>query len=510
MKCLFINIFFFVIYFNVYSQTSGISEVTSIESKVKKIEENTLKIKQMKNELPGLEAEWNLKMQKESDELAALYKEMTDIVEDMKVGARCSQCKKWKSEFEKRGENFEKHLGEVNGVAIPATTSELEDTRKKYREKIAIKKVQIQNLENANPVTRKLGEIQKLEEINEKLCKEVTNHSKRYEEIVVSGGKNLQTSWSKHLLNFVANILIADDKITIHNAHIVRLKIEFQEESIRAKKKIEAEGAQQKVDYMQKIYNLNTQKDILNKEMKNYIELIRSKINELELEKNNVERELNNITTPDSIKVQLLNNQTHLASSINALIKNIDDYATNTNFKLDNLKTEIKNLEEKIGDIQFELPKLQEKEILKIKQIYDKKISDTQIAVSNATDELTRAKKEYRDKADFYNKENLKFVNLIISESDRMVTVGKIVSCSIYNQARFTVMGNWNKIFPCVDALTKRAKPYSTHVFNTYCSEETSETHLSSYKSFLLGLSTEDKEAVIGNSNKWWFEGVSK
>ncbi|MBG7612153.1 hypothetical protein IU405_07820, partial [Polaribacter sp. BAL334] len=111
---------------NTFAQTIGIGDVTSIESKALTYESYKAKITQYKDELISLEAQWRNKIQKLKEELALLYKERDNLIADMKVGARCSQCGGWKSDFEKKGESFEKHLGEVKGYAIPATTEELE------------------------------------------------------------------------------------------------------------------------------------------------------------------------------------------------------------------------------------------------------------------------------------------------------------------------------------------------------------------------------------------------
>ncbi|HEX8576295.1 MAG TPA: hypothetical protein VF677_08380, partial [Flavobacterium sp.] len=178
---------------NSSAQTSGIGHITSIELKVATYESNQAKIVQNKAELANLEILWKNKIQKLKDELSAFYKERDNLIADMKVGAKCSQCGKYKSEFEKEGKSFQQHLGEVKGYAIPATTTELETTRKTFAEKIAIRKVQIQNLEKGdNALNKKQSDINTLENENEKLCKEITQYSKNYETTVLAEAKAKQ------------------------------------------------------------------------------------------------------------------------------------------------------------------------------------------------------------------------------------------------------------------------------------------------------------------------------
>ncbi|WP_231749434.1 hypothetical protein, partial [Polaribacter sp. BAL334] len=77
-------------------------------------------------------------------------------------------------------------------------------------------------------------------------------------------------------------------------------------------------------------------------------------------------------------------------------------------------------------------------------------------------------------------------------------------------EVRFQVMGNWNKVFPCVNTLTTMAKPYSYSVFNSYCPGKSTASYMAAYKNFLISLDEVDKEAVKGNSNVFWFEQLTK
>jgi hypothetical protein len=99
---------------------------------------------------------------------------------------------------------------------------------------------------------------------------------------------------------------------------------------------------------------------------------------------------------------------------------------------------------------------------------------------------------------------------VVILESNRMLVAGQRVSCSVWNEVRGMVATNWSKLLPCVNNITTLAKPYSSHVFNAYCSGMASSKYLIAYKSFLSGLSPEELQAVRGNTNSDWFDIITK
>lgn len=510
-KQLFIAFIFILLSSIVFAQTVGIGEVTSIEAKAKSYESNTKKIEQYKLELPDLEVLWKKKLQKLKDELAALYKERDDLIADMKVGAKCSQCGKYKSEFEKEGKNFEQHLGEVKGYAIPATTTELETTRKVFTEKIAIKKVQINNLEKGdNEIVKKQNDIKKLELENEKLCKEITTHSKNHETKVVSEAKSKHENWAKDLMIFATNILIADDKITIYKAQITRYEQEFLKESEEIKEQVKKENLEEQNQKKTKI-EMNEQKiEQIKIAQTNDLAPLENNLAQLIEQKDETERELKNSNLNDIEKVDLTNTLNQLLSKITSITENIDNYKTNVKNKIKALEEENTNLRSDIFQLVSNLTKQQMQEIEKIKPIYDQKKSEAKQAVTTATAELADSKKIYAEKTDFYKKQNQLYLDQVIAETDRITIAGKSINCPVWNDARFQVSANWNKVFPCVNAITTMAKPYSTNVFNSYCPEIPATTYMSNYKSFLNSLNNDDKDAVKGNSNANWFEKITE
>ncbi|MDX6187823.1 hypothetical protein SGQ83_00535 [Flavobacterium sp. Fl-318] len=496
---------------NTYAQTVGIRDVTSIESKVLSYENNKIKIAQYKEELLGLDALRKDKVQRLKDELSALYKERDDLIADMKVGAKCSQCGKYKSEFEKEGKSFEQHLGEVKGYAIPATTAELEATRKMFTEKIALKKVQIQNLEKGdNAVIKKRNEISNLENQNDRLCIEITGHSKNYETAVLAEAKTKHDNWVSDLMSYTTTILIADDKITIYKARVIRYEQEFKKEREIIKERVKKENLETQNEKNAKIAINQQQIKEIQIEQTNYLSPLESNLNKLRTQKNETEKELMRLNIPDNAKAELTASLNQIVLQISTLEKNILDYNTNVKSKITSLENECKKLKDEVFQLSINLPKQQEVEIAKIKPIYDQKKLEANQSVTKSTNELVNARKLYSEKAEFYKRQNQLYADQVISESNRMVIAGQKISCPIWNEVRFKVITYWNQVFPCVNKLTTMAKPYSYNVFNTYCPDKSSASYMAAYKSFLISLDEVDKEAVRGNSNVFWFELITK
>ncbi len=508
---LIVTAFFMSVVNIAYTQTSGIGNVISIESIAKRIEYNKETIAKYKNDLILLEEALKNRTQKLKDEIAALYKERDNIIGDMKVGARCSQCNGWKSEFEKRGENFEKHLGDVKGYAIPATTSELESTRKQYAERIALKKVQLQNIEKGdNGILKKKEDIAKMEKENETLCVSMTTHSKSYETSVFSEAKNKHNQWIESLMNYASSILIADDKITIGKATVIRYKKDFETEAEKIREQVKADTKEAQNKLTANI-DINEQKiQIILTEQKEYLAPVETQLAEFRKQKSSLDWDLKKTTITPTEKDSLLKQQQQLIIQINELNKNIQQYNATVKSKISQIELENQKFKDDIWELTVSLSKKQEQEVVKVKPAYDTKIAAANDMASRATNELALARKTYADKAVVYKKNNSDYIDIVILESNRMLVAAQSVNCSVWNEVRGMVATNWNKLFPCVNNITTLAKPYSSHVFNAYCSGTSSSAYLASYKSFLSGLNPDDIKAIKENSNADWFNLITK
>ncbi|QSW88418.1 hypothetical protein J0383_19455 [Flavobacterium endoglycinae] len=482
-----------------HAQTVGVGEVSAIESKAGSIEAARLRILQIESELPQLEKLWQDKLQKLRSEIEQIYKDRDNLIADMKAGARCSKCNEWKSEFEKKGQSFEKHLGEVKGYAIPATTSELETARKGFSEKIAILKVQLKNLEKGdNTILKKNEQIQKLKDDNDRLCQEITLHSKNYEMILLNDSKAKHKMWSDELMASAVKTLISDDKITICKAKIPQIEKEFQNlsEEIREKLKNDNEKLQQSKNNSissneQKINNIQTvhQSSILQ---------LQEQLQKLEALKNDLQKELSS----DSIAARLEMTGKQLV----VIRDSITELEKQTKDSIALLQAENKKLNAEIWSLKTDLPNEQQKALLPLKEKRDAKKKETELLHAAAISELAENKKSFAEKTAQCQKNNDVYTTEISMECTRMYAAGQKVGCSVYNSIKGTVVSNWNETASCVKAVASLAKPYSTNVFNAYCKGQDSSGYMSGYKSFLASLSSEDKLAVKEASNADWFE----
>jgi hypothetical protein len=496
----------------VYAQsTVGIGEVTAIESKAKRILDNRQRISQYKEQLASLDSAWKARIQRMQNEINALYKEMDDLIRDMKVGAKCSQCGKYKSEFEKQGIDFQKHLGEVKGYAVPAPTSELEATRALYREKIAYKKVQLLALQKEDPaIAAKKKQIDDTEKDNTSLCTEITEHSKRYDKQVFADAKSKHESWVNELLNYVTPVLIATDKITIYNARIDATEVQFQKDAAEKREALKKQNEENQALKNDKIARNKQQLAEAEVQLEQLIDPKKAAKGEYQKELGGIETDLRMPKLKDSLRVLLTARKTEILAAIKRLDGEILSAKTSYENTAKKLLADNKILDSEIWQLKIGLPKEQELAVAKIRAAADARIRELRLSVTNATSERGQAQNAYNDRVDQVQKRQTDLYNLIGTESGRMLTASQPVNCPVYNQARSDVGGNWNQVFPCVQAVISLSKPYSSHVFNAYCPSASNASYLSGYKSFLRGLNVADMEAVQKTTNKGWLEELLK
>lgn len=443
----------FAILFSLYgfflyrqSQTTGASYVASIESKALAYEKNKEKIAKLKLELPGLEQQWKQKMKTIADKIATLTKERDALIADMKVGARCSECKRWKTELEKQGINFQQHLGEVKGYAIPASTPELESVRKEYTEKIAIQKVQLQRLQNGDDeVKANMSETERLAKANEALCGEITKLSKDYETTVLQEARKKQEGFAQKLVDLGGDFLISNDWVAIHRDRIVRKQKDFQTQSEKIKQQLETE----------------------NKAFK--------------------EQKSNEIIANNKL---IAGKQSQKDSISNAGKDNVGDTIGNLDNEIVGLKSKNQSLALEISYSDQGLPKKMRDKILEITPILDKNISDINNSTEKARNNATIAKKKFDEEVVVCSKLNNAFVATITEETNRMVLAGQRIGCPVWNATSVEVASNWNQLLPCIRNVVSSAQ------INPYCSKWNLKNYLGKYLGFLASLDKEDLKNV--------------
>ena len=428
----------FLLFVGFNAQTSGSGEVSAIETKASLFESNLKKIAEKKALLPELEAKWRAKIEKVSNELAALAKERDNLIADMKVGARCSQCGKWKSEFEKEGVSFEKHLGDVKGYAVPATTPELEAIRKKYSEKIAILKVQLNRLEKGDDaVLANKKERDQLSEQNNSLCEQITQHSKNYDILVLKEAKQLHEKLSEKIAGNASDYLISNETVNILNNRVLKNQNEFKLQSENIKKFLTTENN----------------------------DLIETKNTEI---KNNEAK----ITELQAIKDTLSITKTFDIATIEA--------------QIGKLKNSNQNISKENFDLTAGLSPKILKKIAETKTDFEKDSNIIKERLQKEKNNSLDAKKNFDEEIITSNKLNSSFLSLISEEQNRMLIAGKTNSCPIYKETLGKVATNWNQILPCLKNLILSDQIYAS------CATLDIKSYLGKYMSFLSGLDEED------------------
>ncbi|MDR6921880.1 MULTISPECIES: hypothetical protein [Chryseobacterium] len=461
--------------------------------------------------LPELEKQWKAKIQKLKDELLQLQKERDNLIADMKIGARCSQCNKWKSEFEKEGVDFQKHLGEVKGYAVPATTSELEEVRKRYSEKMAIIKVQIQKLEKSdNEYTKMLAMIKNLEDGNVKLCNEITKHSEYYEKKVTEDGKKYHEEWANNLMSYVCQMLIHQDKISIYNEQQILLAKKFSEESEKVKLQVKEAIEKERLGLLGKIVLNNQFMSDLENTKEIFLTKINEEINVKKRQKSDVESELLKSGITDDTQSELKKKIENLAAEISEKETERNNYISEAEAKIENMRQQNFQFNNEILQLPIKMNKVQDEEIAKVKSVFDKEISDAKYKQEQAVTDLEKSRKEYNEKVKEYKAKNNILVEMVNSEVGRIVISSQKVSCAYRNDSYSIINMNWSNVFSCVSSVAKSAKPYSMNVFNPYCSERLKKSTIDAYKSFLSTLNENEFEIVRANSNHFWFQSLIK
>lgn len=489
--------------------TSGIGDVIEIErlAASKKALEDALAAR--KKELADAQAALAAKAKKIQDEIAQLQRERDALIRDLKGGFYCSKCQTAKSEFERRGQSFEKHLTDVQARAEEAPTDRLEKVREDYSLKIAYKRVQLKRLEENDPdVKAKKAAVQAAEKKLKDLCDQMTRRSQSYGKTLQGETKSKHSMWVKELLNYASDIYIAEDRVSIAQARRTAEIKDFEKRSEQAR--VDAEKAN-----MAEREKRQSRITVIDAEIPKMEAALRERLAPLEQQRNAANTriaEIDALHRTVGLKAEekrALNAERASLVAQNAQTTRIIAAETAAlNKAVQALRAEEMRLRAEIGRLTTSLFTEQNAAVEKLRPAHAARLAsiDQQIAAANTA--AASARTVYKTKEGYYSGENKVFYDLVSSESNRIVIAGRDTSCPIANEARQFVASNWNKLLPCVSGATTRAKPYSTHVFGSYCPAEASASALSKYKSFLSSLPPTDLDVIKANSNVGWYESL--
>lgn len=489
--------------------TTGIGEVVAVEDLARRHRETMKSIGQRKQELAGLEKAHRANIDRLRDELAALERERDARIRDLKGGFFCSKCGRLKSDFEKAGESFEKHLDDVTGVAIPAPTERLEALREEYRQKIAYKRVQIQKAEAGDEASRRKR--QELADLQAKLAgiaEEILKRSRAYDRTVQAETVNKQLGWIRDLIDHASDILIAQDKIDLHEARLAALEKEFQLRAAETREEVRQRNLDERRSRQERLDNVVRELNRRRYDQDEALGRLEAQEAELAARIAAIDARLRMTGVPEEERRTLeaeravrLTEQAGIAKAIRAAT---EERAR----RIARLDEEKARLDEEIAELRAALPGAEDAAVARIKAGFDRRRDSVAAALALAREQLPAARAAYREREAHYTKENSRFFELVAAESNRMVVAARDVGCTVSNEARGFVAGNWNKLLPGVAMAANKAKPYSTDVFGSYLPPEVRAGAFSRYKSFLAGLSPEDLAVVKAGGNTGWYEAL--
>ena len=217
-----------------------------------------------------------------------------------------------------------------------------------------------------------------------------------------------------------------------------------------------------------------------------------------------IDKELKNLESQQ--KEEKLNDRIKIEKQIDTTNESIVSLKTETDKTVKNLKSEISSKEQEIWMLKSGLSAQQDAEIQKLKLVYDNKKSEIKKTETVATADLESFKTTFYNKEKEYTNSNNTLTSVIRTEQSRIIIAVQNIDCPVRTEVEGKVVLNWKNNLSCVKSLLTSAKPYSTNIFNAYCKDQNLESYLSTYKSYLKNLSTEDIDVVKNNSNADWFE----
>lgn len=502
-------LFLFVLFPTVvFPQSNGINEVRQVESKAQQIQENKIRVTSLRDKLPELQREFQAKIRTIQTEMDDLIRERDSRIADMKVGARCSECDRWKTDLEAAGINFQDHLRDVRGTPIPATTSELEQIRKEFSERIAVKKVQINRASASDPLAAAKKEISDLEATNVRLCEEIYKHAQNYTKILSAQIKDLQSEWMRELFQQGESVLISQDLQLVYMDRRRRLKAEFEQQALGIKTDLEKEAAT-------KIDEVETERKKVENDISLLIasELDRKTLAEQTLvnltgDIRRLEVELTKSFVPDSTKAQVSYELSELKNRKTSLES---DNSTNSQKNLElkhQLEGAIRNLSEEIQSLNSELPKVITDQTAQLKVKYDAEISKNEQLLQNTMKETPIQQANFKKVKASLSAKNQDFHEVITSETNRIAIASQKINCYVTEGSRGELVDNWNKRIRCITDVVENqsVSSYSSAKAGDFCHPSAVASQLSNYISFLNTLSKEDFEAVRLQKNSQYLE----
>jgi len=493
------------------ASTRGIGEVTAAEELARQVEANRASIERQRMELAALEAQQADALRRLNVELAELVRTRDAQILDLQRGYICTECHRTKTEIEAGGENFAEHIRRVGGRAVPAPTERIEAVRRDFTQRIALKRVQIQNFQNNSPAARKRAAIAALEATTAGLCQRLLGHAGGHEGAVRAEVGPMHLGWAQELMAMVSSILIARDRVSISEARKVRYETEFQAESRQVREAVRVRNEEEMSQRRSRGAQARAALLALAPASDETLQALAASLADARRRGEELARRLAAPGLSDAERDRLRGEQVQAAAEITRLQTAVGAREGAVEARAVALRDEIALLDREVQWLFLSLSSRQDSAVAPLRAAADRRKAEADRVMSSARTAATTNETVFRSRLEAYRSRNGVYAGLAAAEANRIRAACERAGCGgRYSNAAGIAASSWNSLQPCVSGHLM-SKPRTGNVFNAYCTDELDTTrYLSAYTSFLASLEPADLQAVRNTTNPDWMNRLSR
>lgn len=499
------------LYLAVNGQTAGSGTLSSIESKADAISRNDEKVAELNRKRMDSYAAENDKLLELKKQLADLRAEKSRARYELQNGYYCSKCNTPKSEFEARGESFERHLASVSGRAVPADPSVIKSKMEEYDRRIAAKEAAVKKFElEENEFSRKRADFDRqmneLKANSDRLREEIVELSKAYKEKVMAEAKAMHIFWAGDLMRTAAEKHFVEDRINILQVKQNDLQAEESKATAALKDKVAKKNEADKKQLDEKIAANNYRLPALEQAYRERVSRLEGQLAQWQTRLIAVNADLINTASLAADDLQTLQSEkSDLETKISTAREQLSEYETAYNRERQTILDENKMLSDKKWDLTVNLPKIQEAALEGLRDAFTAKRKILQDAVVARKASLESLGRLLQTKKDAYRQKHLQYAAKVDAERIRLLRACQKAGCSCYGvDTHGEVNGNWNRTLGCVGEM-EGAHASGDPVYG--CAEE-GAIYQQHYHSMVNGLSDSDLEALQRVSSKTRYDMI--
>lgn len=500
-----------ILYANVNAQTAGAGTLSTIESKANSITNNDEKVAELNRKRMDSYAAEGDKLAELKKQLADLRAEKARALYELQNGYYCSKCNTPKSEFEARGESFERHLASVSGRAVPASPEVVKAKMDEYDRRIAAKEAAVKKFElEENEFSKKRADFDRqMEELkanSDKLREEIVALSKSYKEKVIAEAKAMHLFWAGDLMRTAAEKHFVEDRINILNVKLNDLQAQESKAIDELKDKVAKKTAEDKKRLEEKITANNNHLPRLEQSYRERASRLNSQLSLWETRLTAVNADLANSSKFSANDLSVLQSEKNdLDTKIANAKQQLGEYETTYNRERQTILDENKTLSDKIWDLTVNLPKIQAEALEGLRDAFAAKRKILQDGLAARKASLQTLGNLLVSKKAAYRQKHLQYAAKVDAERVRLLRTCQKAGCSCYGtDTHGDVNANWNRTLGCVGEM-EGAHFSGDPVYG--CVEE-GAIYQQHYHSLVNGLSDSDMEALQRTSSKTRYDMI--